>query len=140
MHTVNGGCHCGNIRVELALTAAPGDYAPRECDCAFCRKHRAAYVSDPRGSLLISVRDERQSGRYRQGSGQAEMLLCRNCGVLVGALYRDGARTYAAANASAADAQFGTRQPVSPATLSDADKVRRWKDLWFSEVTIRADR
>jgi len=26
---------------------------------------------------------------------------------------------------------------VSPRTLSAEDKVRRWKELWFSNVTIR---
>lgn len=139
MYTVSGGCHCGNIRLELALTGAAGNYAPRECDCEFCRKHGAAYVSDPWGSLLIRVRDEGQSGRYRQGSGQAEMLVCRNCGVLVGALYVDGARVYAVVNARAVDAQFGAPQPVSPRTLPNADRVRRWKDLWFSEVAIEAN-
>lgn len=139
MYTMSGGCHCGNIRIELVLTRAPADYAPRECDCEFCRKHRAAYVSDPHGSLLVRVRDEGQSSHYRHGSGQAEMLLCRTCGVLVGALYRDGARLYAAVNARATGAQFGAPQPVSPRTLSDDEKVRRWKELWFSAVSTQAD-
>jgi hypothetical protein len=140
MNTVSAACHCGNIRVELGLTRAPTEYAPRECDCDFCRKHRAAYLSDPGGSLVIHIRDEEQCGRYRQGSGQAEMLLCRSCGVLVGALYRDGGRTYAAVNASVAlGAQFGARQAVSPRTLSESEKVRRWKELWFADVAIRTN-
>jgi hypothetical protein len=100
MQRVGGGCHCGNIRVELELTRTAGTYNPRACDCDFCRKHRAAYVSDPQGSLLILIRDERDSGRYAQGSGQAELLLCRNCGVLVSPLYRQAGRLYAAVNAN----------------------------------------
>lgn len=138
MHRLGGGCHCGNIRVELELTRSAGTYNPRACDCDFCRKHRAAYVSDPQGSLLIQIRDERDCGRYAQGSGQAELLLCRHCGVLVAPLYREAGRLYAALNVNVVEgAAFGAQQPSSPKTLAAADKVKRWKDLWFSNVTLR---
>jgi hypothetical protein len=138
MHKVNGGCHCGNIRVDIELARVPGTYIPRACDCDFCRKHGASYVSDPQGSLLIRIRDERQSGSYRQGSGLAEFLHCRNCGVLVGALYRSDGRLYAAVNAQAVDARvpFGAEQPVSPKKLSDSEKMGRWQDVWFSNVSV----
>ena len=140
MYKLGGGCHCGNIRVELELTRAPGAYHPRACDCDFCRKHAAAYVSDPQGSLAIRITDEAQAARYRQGSGTAELLLCRNCGVLVGALYRGDARLYAAVNARVLEpgAQLGHQQPVSPRTLAVRDKVQRWRDIWFSNVDIAA--
>jgi hypothetical protein len=138
MHRLRGGCHCGNIRVELALARAAATYNPRACDCDFCRKHGAAYLSDPQGSLLIEIRDARDSTRYAQGSGQAELLLCRVCGVLVAPLYRDAGRLYAAVNANVVEGGgFGAQRPVSPQTLGASDKVRRWKDLWFSDVTLR---
>jgi len=139
MHKVGGGCHCGNILVELALTRPPATYNPRACDCDFCRKHCAAYLSDPQGSLLIRIRDESECGRYAQGSGQAQLLLCRKCGVLVGPLYSEGGRTYATVNVNAVDAgmTFGPQQTVSPRKLSAGDKVKRWKHFWFSDVTVR---
>jgi hypothetical protein len=136
MATVSGSCHCGNIHVELELTREARSYNPRACDCDFCRKHGAAYVSDPAGALRIRVRDATQLGRYRQGSGTAELLLCRNCGVLVGAWYRAERRHYAAVNARIADVRFGADEPVSPRTLPVNDKVRRWQDLWFPDVTM----
>ena len=136
MHRLAGGCHCGNIRIELELTRSAATYNPRACDCGFCRKHQAAYVSDPQGSLRIRIRDERDCGRYAQGSGQAELLLCRHCGVLVAPLYRDAGRLYAAVNVNVVEgAEFGPRQSVSPQTLGAGDKVARWKDLWFSNVS-----
>ncbi len=138
MHRLGGGCHCGNIRVELELTRSAGTYNPRACDCDFCRKHRAAYVSDPQGSLLIQIRDERDCGRYAQGSGQAELLLCRHCGVLIAPLYREAGRVYAAVNINVVEGvAFGAQQTASPKALAAADKVKRWKDLWFSNVTLR---
>lgn len=138
MHSASSGCHCGNILVDLELTRAPETYNPRACDCDFCRKHDAAYVSDPQGSLAIRIKNERLSGTYRQGSGQAEFLFCRNCGVLVGVLYRNDARLFAAVNAKAVSGgtPFGPEQTVSPKSLSANDKVKRWHDLWFSNVSI----
>ena len=61
MHVqLSGGCHCGNLRLQVELTRIPGEYSPRACDCDFCCKHGAAWLSDPQGSLRISVRDAGQ--------------------------------------------------------------------------------
>jgi hypothetical protein len=138
---VTGGCHCGNLRLTLELTDASESFHPRACDCDFCRKHGAAYVSDPAGSLLIRIRSEQLTGRYTQGSGTAQMLICRNCGVLVGALYQGAGRLYAVANASAVDTatRFGTVESVSPKSLSAAEKVQRWQGLWFADVRVVAN-
>jgi hypothetical protein len=133
-----GRCHCGNIRVTVDLTQPPDAYAPRACDCEFCRKHGAAWVSDPQGSLLIQIRNEGDTGRYAQGAGIAEMLLCRNCGVLVGALWRGDQRLYGVVNVSVLDerAAFADLQPVSPRTLSADAKRSRWQSIWFANVTL----
>jgi len=134
---LGGGCHCGNIRVSVELERAPETYAPRACDCEFCRQHGAAWVSDPRGSLNFQIRDEHDTSRYAQGDRLAEMLLCRNCGVLAGALWR-GERLYAVVNASVltARAAFAAPLPASPRTLSAEAKKSRWQSIWFADVTI----
>ena len=138
MNRVWATCHCGNIRVEAQLAGAPATYRPRACDCDFCRKHAAAYVSDARGSMHVHIKDEREAGKYRQGSGQAQLLLCRQCGVLVAALFSHDGRLHGAVNARAVDArtQFGPEQPVSPQKLAAGEKVRRWQDLWFPDVVL----
>jgi len=137
MPRLAGGCHCGNITVRVELERAPDAYAPRACDCEFCRKHGAAWVSDPQGSLSIHIRDERDASRYAQGDRLAEMLLCRNCGVLVGALWREQ-RLYGVVNAGALDGHvaFAAVQPVSPRTLPADAKTSRWQSIWFAEVTV----
>ncbi|HKD55322.1 MAG TPA: hypothetical protein VKB72_13985, partial [Steroidobacteraceae bacterium] len=138
---LSGGCHCGNLRLQVGLTGEPGQYSPRACDCDFCRKHGAAWLSDPKGSLRISVRNARELGKYAQGSGTAELLLCRHCGVLVGAcLTGAGGRLYGAVNAQAVECAtpFAAAQSVSPQHLSADEKVQRWQQLWFSDVTIIA--
>ena len=138
---LSGGCHCGNLRLQMLLTRAPGENSPRACDCDFCRKHGAAWLSDPRGSLRISVRDASELGRYAQGARLAELLLCRRCGVLVGACLGDiTSGLYGVVNARVFDSGscFAAPQLVSPHQLSADDKVRRWQQLWFSDVTIIA--
>jgi hypothetical protein len=137
MPRLAGGCHCGNITVRVELEHAPDACAPRACDCEFCRKHGAAWVSDPRGSLSILIRDERDASRYAQGDRLAEMLLCRNCGVLVGALWREQ-RLYGVVNAAVLDAPvaFAAVQRVSPRTLPADAKTSRWQSIWFADVTV----
>jgi|SRR5882724_919986 len=138
LHRTSAACHCDNISVELTLADQPGSYRPRACDCDFCRKHGAAYVSDPTGSVLIGIRDPNGVVKYRQGSRSADFLLCRNCGVLVAVLYQENDRLYATINASAVDAStcFAEEQSVSPKRMSAPEKAERWRDLWFADVKL----
>ena len=137
MHIVSGGCHCGNVEFSAELSRAPGLYSPRACDCDFCRKHGAAYISDPSGRLRIKLRAE-SAVTYRQGSGAAECLLCATCGVLVAVLYRTDQLVYGVLNVRAADdpVGFGVTTTVSPKSLSPADKVQRWQEIWFANVAV----
>jgi hypothetical protein len=141
MHKLTGGCHCGNIHVDMDLTHEPGTYNPRACDCDYCRKHGASYVSDANGSLAIRIADHTNVGKYRQGDRLAEFLLCGSCGVLVCVLYSRDGRLYAAMNANVTDAResFGTEQIVSPKKLSENEKTQRWQELWLSNVNLVDD-
>lgn len=140
MPDLHGGCHCGNVTVQVQLTLCAASYRPRACDCSFCRKHGAAYLSDPEGSLLLKVREPGQLGSYRQGSALAEMLVCRTCGVLIGAVCRENQTIYGAVNCRVLDAagELGGEQSVSPQTLPPEQKLKRWRQLWFERVTLTA--
>jgi len=140
MPETSGGCYCGNIRVIASFSQGLPAFNPRACDCDFCRKHVAAYVSDPLGSLHIQVRNELEANRFRQGSNTAEMLLCRTCGVMVGALYRESDRLFGTLNVKALNSSFGPEQGVSPKLLSPDQKVRRWRDIWFPDVRLYIER
>ncbi len=140
MFDLKGGCHCGNIHMEIHMSRRPSEYHPRACDCDFCKKHGAAYLSDPGGSVRIHIKDEHSSGKYRQGNELAEFLYCRNCAVLIAALYENNGRLYAAVNANAIKerADFAEQRAVSPKTLSGAEKMQRWQDVWFADVSVVA--
>jgi ribosomal-protein-alanine N-acetyltransferase len=138
MPEVGGGCYCGNIRLVVAFSRELSAYHPRACDCDFCQKHGALYVSDPQGELTIQIHEPHCVSHFRQGSNTAEMLLCRTCGVLVGAVYREPDQVFGTVNAQALDcrAAFGPAQIASPKSLSADQKVTRWRDLWFRNVVF----
>jgi hypothetical protein len=128
-----GGCHCGALRLEFSATRPLSSCVARACDCDFCSRHRAAWVSDPAGQLRIRAEDV-QLQRYRQGSAQAEFLLCRECGVLVAVIARavDG-RLLGAANRNALNEHMEIVEEtiVSPRLLAADAKLARWSDVWM---------
>jgi hypothetical protein len=66
------------------------------------------------------------------------MLLCRECGVLIGAVYQDEARLYGTINVTAMDPSvtWGAEVTASPRQLSAIEKITRWKALWFGDVSV----
>jgi hypothetical protein len=110
---------------------------PRACDCSFCRKHGAVYVSDPAGRLSVSAH-EGSLRKYRQGSGIADFLLCGQCGVLVAVIFEHEGRLHAAVNVGCLEANhgFGIPVPASPQTLSAEERASRWLDLWIPDVEL----
>ncbi len=136
---LKGRCHCGNITADIELTSPPSALNPRACDCDFCRQHGAAYISDPQGKLAISVNEPSLLGRYHQGSGTADFLFCRQCGVLVGVSFQQEQNVFATINANIIEeAVFGDICSASPKKLSTAEKIARWQAVWFSHVRINA--
>ena len=91
----SGGCHCGNIGVRLQLSRAPEHMPLRSCSCSFCRSHGTRTVSDRDGCVEIAATDWSLVERYQFGSRTADYMLCRRCGVYVGARLRDAARVSA---------------------------------------------
>ena len=139
MYKLLGGCYCNNVTFEMKMTGELGSYEPRACDCDFCSKHGASYVSDTNGKLTIFVKDDSNLSKYKQGSGIADFLICKTCGVLVGACYEEQGQLYAAINSKAIDeiATLGPERVVSPKLLSDEEKIQRWKEIWFSDAKIK---
>lgn len=140
MNKIKGGCHCGNVIFVIDTALRPGDFEPRACDCGFCTKHRASWLSDPKGKLVVSVRDESGISKYRQGSGSAEFMLCRECGVLLGAFHDDGGTVLGAVNSKAVEGApaFAEEVTVSPRLLEETRKISRWRTIWFNQVRFDA--
>jgi hypothetical protein len=127
-----GGCHCSAVRWIFESRHPLSRFAPRACDCDFCTRHRAAWVSDAEGSLRLRDVDGRMR-RYRQGSGQAEFLFCGQCGVLVAVTCLDGGGALRGAlNRNGFDEHhlLGDEVVASPQQLAPEAKLARWSQLW----------
>ncbi len=108
-----GGCHCGNLVLHLRLSQAPEDTPLRACSCTFCRAHNTRTTSDPHGSVEIWAKDWSFVEPYRFGSRTAEFLICRRCGVYVGAVCETAAGIRAVINVNCLDDRAAfTRQPT----------------------------
>lgn len=80
-----GACHCRNLEVRFESAKSPEDLGVRTDTCTFCAKHHARYATDPAGSLRVTVADPALLEHYRFGTKTADFLLCRACGVYIGA-------------------------------------------------------
>ncbi|MBS1972523.1 MAG: hypothetical protein JSU04_19610 [Bdellovibrionales bacterium] len=137
MHTMHGSCYCGNITFTAGLTAPAESFEPRACDCDFCTKHGAAWVTDAQGTLEISVRDGSTLGKFRQGSESADFLSCTKCSVLCAVVYNENGVNYGAINSRAVNqVSFPPAKTVSPKKLPNLEKIARWKEIWFKNVRI----
>ena len=107
-----GGCHCGNLRLSLRLSQMPAETRLRACGCSFCRAHNTRTTSDPNGSVDIHAADWSLVERYRFGTGTAEFLICKCCGVYIGAIGETASGTSAVINTNCLDDRAAfTRQP-----------------------------
>jgi hypothetical protein len=138
MHIVKGGCHCGNISYVAEFSNELHSYTPRACDCKLCKSHGAAYASDKNGKLLITIKNEAEISRYRQGSRIADFIICKNCGVMTAVCYEENGCVYGTINIRSSEEYdlFSDGQEMRLTQLSDNERIKRWKDNWFSYVVI----
>jgi hypothetical protein len=100
---IAGSCHCGNLEAVFETPSAPEDLVVRSCSCSFCRRHGARCVSDPAGAVRIVVHDPALLLRYGFGLRTADFLVCRRCGVYLGAVMAVGGMAVATLNVNSFD-------------------------------------
>ena len=72
-------CRCGVARVGFVVAIGP------------------RYTADPQGRVVITARQQ-ALGRYRFGTKTADFLLCKQCGVYLGAVCEQDGRWLAVIN------------------------------------------
>jgi len=128
-----GGCHCGNLRLRLHLSAPPEAVRVRACQCSFCRAHATRTTSDPNGAVEVWAEDWSLVQPYRFGTGTAEFLICHRCGVYIGAFCDTPAGPRAVINTNALDdrARFaGEPAPHDHDGEAPADRLARRAANW----------
>jgi hypothetical protein len=135
-----GGCHCGNLRLILRLSEPPEAVRLRACQCSFCRAHATRTASDPNGAVEVWADDWSLVEPYRFGTGTAEFLICRRCGVYIGAFCETPAGSRAVINTNALDerARFtGEPTPHDREGETLADRLARRAASWTPAVLHR---
>lgn len=110
--------------MRYTTASEPASIQPRACDCSYCTRQGAIYVSDPSGLLEM----DEGAHKYRQGEERADFLSCPRCSVLLAVVYADRG----AVNARCLErfAELGAPQVVSPQKLSAVEKLARWQASW----------
>lgn len=74
---ISGGCHCKAVRFEAEVASA---VEVLDCNCSICAMTGFRHLVVPHEHFrLLAGEDELTS--YRFGTGAAEHLFCRTCGV-----------------------------------------------------------
>ncbi len=131
--TYRGGCHCGAIRFRYATGALPDSWSIRACQCRFCRAHDALSTSDPAGSLEFACEEPDLLQRYRFALRTADFLLCRRCGVYIGAVIETPGGRYGIINTRALDETPGDIAEVRAISYDGegtAGRVSRREERW----------
>jgi hypothetical protein len=79
---INGKCHCGNIAFELEWAGDPAEIQARACGCSFCVKHGGVWTSNPKSTLVVTIRDASLVSNYTFGSRTAAFHVCSRCGAV----------------------------------------------------------
>jgi hypothetical protein len=85
LHTFEGGCLCGALGFSFQTALPVTRWSVRACQCGFCRAHGARTTSDPSGRLAFHLNEGEALRRYRFGLMTADFLVCRGCGIYLGA-------------------------------------------------------
>ena len=129
----NGQCHCGALGFTYTTSLPPAEWSVRACQCRFCRMHDAISTSDPGGRLEFFCDDDSLLQRYRFALKTADFLLCRNCGVYVGAIIDTDLGRYGIINTHALSPEPSNMAEVGAISYDDEDtegRVSRRENRW----------
>lgn len=128
-----GSCHCGAIAYLYETAAVPSDWSVRACQCTFCLAHAALSTSDPNGLVDFQVNESASLQKYRFGLMTADFLLCKNCGVYIGAAIESDLGRFGIINIQTLTESPGNIADVAPISYDDEDavtRVSRREDRW----------
>ena len=133
MADYRGECHCGAIGYVYRCAAAPADWAIRACQCRFCRAHDALSASDPAATISFFATEPGRLQPYRFGLQTADFLVCRQCGVYIGASIETPKGRFGIINTHALvdpAPAIARPQPISYDGEETDDRVTRREERW----------
>jgi hypothetical protein len=134
---IHGACHCGNIVFDLAWPRGVA-VTPRECACAFCQKHGAAWTGHPDAAIDVRVGDDASVSRYRFGTRTADFHVCTQCGAVAVCTSLVDGKTYAVVNVRLFEGEVALAEPtaVDFDGEGEGDRLARRARNWISRVAV----
>ncbi|MEO8747442.1 MAG: hypothetical protein ABI379_07280, partial [Rhodanobacter sp.] len=136
-----GSCHCGAVIFAYYTDRVPAEWSIRACQCSFCRAHAALSTSDPAGQVEFAETKSGAMQRYRFAQRITDFLLCRECGVYVGAVIRTPTGHFGIINVNALrpiPAELAAAAPMNYASEAPGQRATRREERW-TPVPERAD-
>ena len=78
MTDIAGGCHCGAVR--FVAKVAGNEPELLDCNCSMCQRTGFLHLIIAHQDFTL-IKGGEDLTSYRFGSGQADHLFCRHCGV-----------------------------------------------------------
>jgi hypothetical protein len=128
-----GACHCRAIGFVYRAALEPHDWPIRACQCTFCRRHGGLSTSDPRGSLRFFEHVPGTLHRYRFARKTTDFLICRKCGVYIGATMESGGKGFGIINVRALHSvldRLKEPQPMHYDSEGSGERVARREARW----------
>ena len=138
MSSYSGKCHCGSIGYRYSTELPPPQWSVRACQCTFCRAHDALSTSDPEGHIEFNGNNAGTLQRYRFGLRTADFLLCRECGVYIGAVIKTDNGMWGIINTHTLTNIPGDIADVAPIDYdgeNTGSRVSRREDRWTPAST-----
>lgn len=124
---IEGQCHCANLSFSFH---SPNELVFHACSCSFVRSHGAKTVIDPQGRAVIRAKRIADVRRYRFGLALSDYLICRECGVYLGAVMELEGKNYATLNVRASNLHDRPATSVSYATETAEQRIARRRLAW----------
>ena len=139
--SINGTCHCGNIRFVLRWPESEPTIPVRNCGCTFCQKHTGAWTSHRNSELVVEIDDRSLVSKYNFGTKTADFYVCSVCGVVPLVLSEIDDRQYAVVNVNTFE-DIGRLSLSSSSTNFDGEdtgsRLERRKCNWIPNVLLNA--
>ena len=134
----SGSCHCGAIGFLYRTHQSLAAWSIRACQCSFCRAHAGLTTSDPSGCIEFHEHQAGSLQRYRFGLRITDFLLCRVCGVYIGAEIATMAGRFGVININAlrpVPEGLGPAVAMEYGSESTSERIGRREERWTPVIT-----
>ncbi len=137
---MEGACSCGNITFDWQPVLPLA--TPRACQCDYCQRQQAAYVSETQTGFSVYIRRRDSHRIVTHGTGSAQFHECTSCDMLVFVSSLIDGKCYGVINTRCLKADgigvdyFDTAVAVSFAGEQLSIRLARRKKNWCKPVTV----